>query len=187
MDGLVDVADYNIWSANVGKTNQAWSQGDLNEDGLVDVADYNIWAANVGKVVPWFMGPSGTYTKLVGPPPNPATAAFATWCNDLLAEQGGAGRPAGGHLLFFRFGRRRCRQRLPGHPWQSTTMANIMYQCGGGTPATLLGVFGNTIVVGGTSRPRSRQARLCTWPTAQTRLTAAFTRSCPTATPPWPA
>jgi hypothetical protein len=48
-DGLVDVADYNIWAANVGKTGATWSQGDLNGDGLVDVADYNIWAANVGK------------------------------------------------------------------------------------------------------------------------------------------
>jgi hypothetical protein len=48
-DGLVDVADYNIWAANVGATGATWAQGDLNGDGLVDVADYNIWAANVGK------------------------------------------------------------------------------------------------------------------------------------------
>jgi hypothetical protein len=47
-DGLVDVADYDIWAANVGATNATWSQGDLNGDGLVDVADYDIWAANVG-------------------------------------------------------------------------------------------------------------------------------------------
>ena len=49
-DGLVDVADYNIWAANIGATGQPWSQGDLNGDGLVDVADYNIWAANVGNI-----------------------------------------------------------------------------------------------------------------------------------------
>jgi hypothetical protein len=48
-DGLVDVADYNIWAANVGKTGATWAEGDLNGDGLVDVADYNIWAANVGR------------------------------------------------------------------------------------------------------------------------------------------
>jgi hypothetical protein len=48
LDGLVDVADYDIWAANVGATNATWSQGDLNGDGLVDVADYDIWAANVG-------------------------------------------------------------------------------------------------------------------------------------------
>jgi hypothetical protein len=48
-DGLVDVADYDIWAANVGMTGAAWSQGDLNGDGLVDVADYDIWAANVGQ------------------------------------------------------------------------------------------------------------------------------------------
>jgi hypothetical protein len=47
-DGLVDVADYDIWAANVGATSATWSQGDLNGDHLVDVADYDIWAANVG-------------------------------------------------------------------------------------------------------------------------------------------
>jgi hypothetical protein len=47
-DGFVDVADYDIWAANVGKTGATWLQGDLNGDGLVDVADYDIWAANVG-------------------------------------------------------------------------------------------------------------------------------------------
>jgi hypothetical protein len=47
-DGLIDVADYDIWAANVGATNATWSQGDLNGDRLVDVADYDIWAANVG-------------------------------------------------------------------------------------------------------------------------------------------
>jgi hypothetical protein len=47
-DGLVDVADYNVWASNVGTTGATWSQGDVNGDGLVDVADYNIWAANVG-------------------------------------------------------------------------------------------------------------------------------------------
>jgi hypothetical protein len=48
-DGLVDVADYDIWAANVGATNATWSHGDFNGDGLVDVADYDIWAANVGQ------------------------------------------------------------------------------------------------------------------------------------------
>ena len=60
-DGLVDVADYNIWAANVGKTGATWAQGDFNGDGLVDVADYNIWAANVG----------ATYNA--SPNPEPAT------------------------------------------------------------------------------------------------------------------
>jgi hypothetical protein len=48
-DGLVDVADYDVWAANVGATGANWLQGDLNGDGLVDVADYDIWAANVGQ------------------------------------------------------------------------------------------------------------------------------------------
>jgi hypothetical protein len=47
-DGLVDVADYDIWAANVGATGATWAEGDLNGDLLVDVADYDLWAANVG-------------------------------------------------------------------------------------------------------------------------------------------
>jgi hypothetical protein len=63
-DGLVDVADYDIWAANVGATNATWSMGDFNGDGLVDVADYDIWAANVGD------------TGGVSPAPEPATMAL---------------------------------------------------------------------------------------------------------------
>jgi hypothetical protein len=48
-DGLVDVADYDIWAAHVGATNATWTMGDLNGDGLANVADYDIWAANVGR------------------------------------------------------------------------------------------------------------------------------------------
>ena len=76
-DGLVDVADYNIWAANVGTSGASWKMGDFNGDGLVDVADYNIWAANVGATasgnmsmapepaldyppVPWRHGPFAT-------------------------------------------------------------------------------------------------------------------------------
>ena len=50
-DGLVDVADYNVWAANVGAVKATWPKGDLNGDGLVDVADYDIWAANMGRAV----------------------------------------------------------------------------------------------------------------------------------------
>jgi hypothetical protein len=60
-DGLVDVADYDIWAANVGATNATWAMGDLNGDGLVDVADYDIWAANVGATA------SGTSDAASGP------------------------------------------------------------------------------------------------------------------------
>ena len=63
-DGLVDVADYDIWAANVGATNATWTMGDFNGDGLVDVADYDIWAANVGTT-------SGASTT-----PEPATIAL---------------------------------------------------------------------------------------------------------------
>jgi hypothetical protein len=55
-DGLVDVADYDIWAANVGQT--GYGQGDANGDGLVDVADYDIWAANVGRTASSYTTPS---------------------------------------------------------------------------------------------------------------------------------
>jgi hypothetical protein len=44
----VDVADYDLWAANVGASDPTLQTGDINSDGLVDVADYDIWAANVG-------------------------------------------------------------------------------------------------------------------------------------------
>jgi cyclophilin family peptidyl-prolyl cis-trans isomerase len=78
-DGLVDVADYNIWAANVGKTNATWSQGDLNGDGLVDVADYNIWAANVG---------------MTASAPQPATIALLAFGGLFLARRKAGRLPA---------------------------------------------------------------------------------------------
>jgi len=47
-DGLVDVADYNIWAANVGKTGATWAQGDFTGDGIVDINDLTIVLANYG-------------------------------------------------------------------------------------------------------------------------------------------
>jgi hypothetical protein len=55
-DGLVDVADYDIWAANVGQT--GYGLGDANGDGLVDVADYDIWAANVGQTASSYTTPA---------------------------------------------------------------------------------------------------------------------------------
>ena len=46
LDGVVDVADFNIWNAHKFETGSGWSSGDWNADGFVDVADFNIWNAN---------------------------------------------------------------------------------------------------------------------------------------------
>jgi hypothetical protein len=83
-DGLVDVADYDIWAANVGATNATWTQGDLNGDGLVDVADYDIWAANVGATASSSVSlatlatASPTTAPATAPSAAPATAIAAT-------------------------------------------------------------------------------------------------------------
>lgn len=48
-DGVVDLADFNIWSANYGAANgAAFGDGDFSGDGSVTLADYNIWTANYG-------------------------------------------------------------------------------------------------------------------------------------------
>ncbi len=46
LDGVVDVSDFNRWSANKFTGVAAWSAGDFNADGFVDVADFNIWNTN---------------------------------------------------------------------------------------------------------------------------------------------
>jgi GH25 family lysozyme M1 (1,4-beta-N-acetylmuramidase) len=46
-DGLVNQTDYNVWSANNGKTVPIYTGADANGDARVTIADYNIWLANV--------------------------------------------------------------------------------------------------------------------------------------------
>ena len=43
LDGVVDVADFNIWNSHRLTLQAAWSAGDFNADGAVDVSDFNIW------------------------------------------------------------------------------------------------------------------------------------------------
>ena len=43
LDGVVDVADFNLWNGNKFTSTAAWSQGDFNADGFSDVGDFNIW------------------------------------------------------------------------------------------------------------------------------------------------
>ncbi len=46
LDGVVDVSDFNLWSAHKFTGVAAWSAGDFNADGFVDVTDFNIWNTN---------------------------------------------------------------------------------------------------------------------------------------------
>ena len=46
-DGVVDVADYNLWRSSVGDTTSLVADG--NSDGLVDTADYVVWRNNSGR------------------------------------------------------------------------------------------------------------------------------------------
>ena len=61
LDGNVDAADLDLWSANQFTATAAWSAGDFNADGFVDGSDFNLWntnrfaaadAASVGTSVP---------------------------------------------------------------------------------------------------------------------------------------
>ncbi len=48
LDGLVNLADFNVLAANFGSTGAGWAGGDFNGDGLVDLMDFNVLAANFG-------------------------------------------------------------------------------------------------------------------------------------------
>jgi hypothetical protein len=53
-DGVVNLADFAIWKANVGITSGATVlQGDADGDGDVDGADFLFWQRNFGKPAPW--------------------------------------------------------------------------------------------------------------------------------------
>lgn len=62
-DGVVNMADYNVWLADNGKTVPIYSGADANGDAKVNVADYNIWLANVPAEVP---EPNSTILVLAG-------------------------------------------------------------------------------------------------------------------------
>ena len=45
-DGVVDEADFQVWSENRFTFQLGWKYGDFNADGAVDVSDFNLWNAN---------------------------------------------------------------------------------------------------------------------------------------------
>jgi len=50
-DGVCDVTDFNLTSADVRIISLGYKKTDLNGDGVVDVSDFNILAANVRAIV----------------------------------------------------------------------------------------------------------------------------------------
>ncbi len=46
LDGVVDVADFNIWNTHRFTAAPAWCLGDMNADGVVDASDFNAWNGN---------------------------------------------------------------------------------------------------------------------------------------------
>ena len=46
LDGVVDVADFNIWNSNKFQPTDGWCFADFNADGVTDVGDFNIWNGN---------------------------------------------------------------------------------------------------------------------------------------------
>ena len=73
-DGIVDVADYNLWRSNVGDTSSLVADG--NGDGLVDSADYVVWRKNSGRT--WLSLATGSGAGLdVASVPEPAGFALA--------------------------------------------------------------------------------------------------------------
>jgi hypothetical protein len=50
-DGQVNLADFNILTANFGQSNRSFSQGDFDYDGIVNLQDFNLLAARFGAAV----------------------------------------------------------------------------------------------------------------------------------------
>jgi hypothetical protein len=49
LDGIVNIADYNVLNGNFGSTAKTgWTNGDLDDNGIVNIADYNILNGNFG-------------------------------------------------------------------------------------------------------------------------------------------
>lgn len=51
LDGIVDVADFNIWFKNLNNVQGRWSIGDFNRSGIVDVNDFNTWFKNLNQII----------------------------------------------------------------------------------------------------------------------------------------
>ena len=86
-DGIISVADYNIYIAQTSAINQYLS-GDLNLDKNVTVADFNIYQANTSTIGPTVIRLSGAITDCgyLSPilPPSPPTINLPVIYNDWI-------------------------------------------------------------------------------------------------------
>lgn len=46
LNGIVDIADFNVWNTHKFTNTPAWCSGDFNANGVVDIADFNVWNAH---------------------------------------------------------------------------------------------------------------------------------------------
>ncbi len=46
LDGVVDVADFNIWNQHKFDEAANWDEGNFNGDGVIDISDFNLWNNN---------------------------------------------------------------------------------------------------------------------------------------------
>ena len=87
IDGEVNLADLDIWKANVGLSSPTFAMGDSNYDGAVNLGDLDAWKATVGFSV------AGSFGSMsVGSPvPEPGTFALllpvAAWFGYVVARQ----------------------------------------------------------------------------------------------------
>lgn len=72
LNGVVNLADYDVWRQSVGGTNAA---ADGNHDGAIDNADYVIWRNNQGASLPGVAGGTSVDSALV---PEPSAVCFLT-------------------------------------------------------------------------------------------------------------
>ena len=73
-NGVVDAADYNVWTAAFGSAADLTADG--NHDGTIDAADFIVWRKNVGATV--FPAGTGSTNHLANPTvPEPRTAVMA--------------------------------------------------------------------------------------------------------------
>jgi autotransporter-associated beta strand protein len=84
LDGVVDNADRDIWTANFGM-GATWQMGDVNYDGAVNGLDYDQWTANVGKAPIVIGGDSVSGSNVAGVPEPGTLAMLAAGLCGLLA------------------------------------------------------------------------------------------------------
>ncbi|MEM1027556.1 MAG: dockerin type I domain-containing protein, partial [Planctomycetota bacterium] len=85
-NGVVDAADYTVWSDNFGSTTELSADG--NGDGVVDAADYTVWSDNFGTQA----GLNASSVVETFPVPEPGTASLIFAAAGVIVRRDGANR-----------------------------------------------------------------------------------------------